>query len=322
MRLFKLLFILGMVVWFGVNPMSASAQLGTFEGPVWVPLEDSSKQKPLELQITVISNGKPVTKNVKVETIKKWVRTGLMPGETIPQWHQRKTNERSAASQEKSKEIAKAINAAFAAEFQQIGQQVTTETYKRVDPETALQGDFGMFIIPGISRDQKQPWRVVKDPTGQLGSNGGRFRPGVTIPSYGSMGSMGLNRSLLDNPFIATGYDPLNDPSVVQIGVEELYVARLNPSAGMTDEEILQTLESLLDINGIPATYNPNSLTLTLDYRILDGQTFIWGYSDPGLDYHITFESVVPEPASLGLVASGLFFVWRARRRGRHGEVN
>ena len=314
------LLLLGIVLGFGFSsaPAYAADTPGSFEAPVWVPLRDSSKDKPLELQITVNVNGKPVTKNVKVETITKWVRTGAAQGETIPMWHQRLTRERGAASQEKAKQIAAAINTAFVAEFQQLGQQATTETYRRRDPETALQGDFGMFIIPGVLEAQKQPFVVVKEPTGELGGTGGRFRPGVT-PSMGAMGSMSLNRLLTDSAFLAEGYDPLGDPSVVQLGIDEFFVATLMPQRGMTDEEILMALELILDSNDLPATYDRSLLTLFLNDPIPTGQTFIWGYSDPGLDFRYTLEGLnelpqVPEPASLGLLFAGFLAVGLAGR--------
>ncbi|HBR15684.1 MAG TPA: hypothetical protein DD723_09155 [Candidatus Omnitrophica bacterium] len=317
-RCMKLFLLGGIAVCLMLVSAPASAQLGTFEGPVWVPLENSSKEKPLELQITITVNNRPVTRNVKVETIQKWVRTPRGANETIQEWHERKTRERSLASQAKAREIATAINTSFAAEFQQLGVQATTESYSRPDPETALIGTFGMFIVPSVSRAQGQPWRVVRDSTGEVGSNGGRFRQGVTQPSNGSRGSMSMGRGLLDNPFAAEGFDPLGDPSIVQFGIEEFYVAMYMPGAGMMDEDIFESLESLLDANGLNATYDPALLTLFLDDPVGDGKTFIWGWSDLGLNNQITLDGVVPEPGTLGLLSSGLLWAWTARARRRY----
>ena len=81
---------------------------------------------------------------------------------------------------------------------------------------------------------------------------------------------------------VATGLDPLDEPSVVEIGILDRYIATWYPSLGETDEDVLQGLESLLDANGLPATYDPYLRVLSLDEDFGDSDTFYWSHDRLG----------------------------------------
>ena len=67
-----------------------------------------------------------------------------------------------------------------------------------------------MVVIPGILEKQKDPFTVVRDHTGEVGGNGGRFRPGTT-PSPGAQGSMGAVPGLITVATSTVTY-PINHP--------------------------------------------------------------------------------------------------------------
>ena len=74
-QVFYFLLIVGIIFSSGISVTTASAQLGTFEAPVWVPIDNSpnSDKKSLELQITIMVNGQPVTKNVKIDSFLNFI---------------------------------------------------------------------------------------------------------------------------------------------------------------------------------------------------------------------------------------------------------
>lgn len=312
------LWVLAVIVSFYFIP-AAFAAVTTYDARVFVPLDISNNdKKKFILTMTVDNGGKPVTRDVQVDGIEKWVRTARRANETIPQYHQRLTKERGDASQAKAKLISDTVNTVFADVFAKVGETSAPATYQRRDPETALIGTFGTFSIPSVVEAKKSPFVVKSDFTGETGGgNGGSYRvPSMGGGGGGSMGSkglMGFNRGLEDDPFMASGFNFLDDPSTIEFGIEDLYVAEFHPTDGMTDEFIFKSMESLLNTNGLPAHYDPQLLTLFLDEPIPDGEILRWAWDDTGLDLFAVHEGLdpeveaVPEPATLALFGIGLF---------------
>lgn len=151
--------------------------------------------------------------------------------------------------------------------------------------------------------------------------------PGTSPRARGSMGTMGyeLERqfpgefSIFGLPMVATGVDAEGNPSLIEFGIFNTYVASLVPSAGQSDEQIYLTLESLLDSNGLPATYDSFSRTLSLDGTFGEVDALYWAASDTGFANFLTVSfgvSPIPEPGTALLLATGLAVI--ASRRYGH----
>ncbi len=309
----------------GARPAAAQVLFDTLEQKIGVPKGNAVQGNSLDIKITVMVNGKPVDKTVNVIGITAWVPTLRGQKETLAAFNERRTKERTAASQKKAEVIAEAINTAFDKEFKILGDKAAAGTYAQKDPLTLVDGLWGLYTIPsvpnGADKDGRYTW--LKDPTKQTGpGNGPRYIP-QNAPSGGSRGSMGFSRET--DPFVATGIDPSGEPSLIQFGLEGVYVAQITPTSGMLDEDVLRALEKQLDDHGIPATYDPSHFELFLDNPIPDGQGLAWGNSDTGLDFFFNFNgigpiSVVPESSSAALCMIGFVGMLASRRRDSTGR--
>jgi len=180
------------------------------------------------------------------------------------------------------------------------------------------------------------PEPLKNNHTGETG-DGVRIGNGPGIPpppagtSPGSRGMMGTMNYDLERefpgefthpplPMVATGLDSRNNASLIEFGIREIYVASLFPVAGQTDEQIYMALETLLDSNGLPASYSSFSRTLTLDGTFDSDYSLYWSATDTGFqDYlMVEFGSPIPEPeAYLYLLAGLAIMVIRLRAYGR-----
>ena len=298
----------------------AAPDSGTFVlEPIGTPLSTGK----MEIDVTIVVMGMKVTKTVTIPSgdIKPFERPKRMPNENIRDYAQRILDAQGEASQAKAKVIADAINMKFKDEFKKLGEtagaglKVVTNRTINVDGQgvPGLMAPFGALVIPGVSKEKDQ---AGKDKSGIAwkenkvlgeGGNGGRFvDPGK--PSPGSRGS--LDRIDPGVTQVASGVDPLGDPSLVEFGIDGLYVAQVMPTAGMTDSTILGLLASLLDMHGVPAMFDANLHELFLEQPLLDGQTLVWGNTDTELAFRTSFEGLstatVPEPTTAGLLAIGL----------------
>ena len=137
----------------------------------------------------------------------------------------------------------------------------------------------GSFIISGVRPEHTKkllgPFLgITSDKIAESGNGGGTLLPGQpATDSPGTKMSMGRVDS---GETVASGYDPLGNPSIVQLGIQEVFIASVTPTPGMTDEEVLLALQSSLQQQGISTTFDSIAVTLSLNAPILDGQTAVW----------------------------------------------
>lgn len=162
--------------------------------------------------------------------------------------------------------------------------------------------------------------------TGEVG-DGVRIQNGQpVVPPPGSsryrtgMSTMNLDLAMEfpgeypDIPMIATGVDDEGISSVFEFGILDRYVASLHPLPGQTDHELYILLESLLDSNGLPATYDPLTRTLWLDEEFNENDTLYWANNDTGFGHYLRVSyELVPEPSSLLLAMAGAALLGRRR---------
>jgi len=302
----------------------AADSTGSFEiKPVGTPIGSTEPpNKPLMLKVTLIVNGKPVTKDVAVSGIKAFEKPTRDKDEPVRDYAQRILTKQGEASHAKAGAIADAINKAFnlTKPEEKAGAGFTTVKNRTIKVDgvnvPGLDAPFGSLVIQGVTQRQGNPIQIVEPGLAGESRNGGNFVPRVQPqPSAGAKVSLG--RAF--GPTFATGFDPLGEPSLVEFGLDDQFVATVMPRDGTSDLDVLMGLQDLLETNGIPATYDPALMALFLDAPLPDGQTLIWGNTDVGLDFRTSFEplGVVPEPASAVLMATGLIGMLAAGRRRR-----
>ena len=96
----------------------------------------------------------------------------------------------------------------------------------------------------------------------------------------------------------ASGVDAFGSASQILLGIDGLYVASLTPTLGESEDDILLDLILLLNENGIPATFDPALMEVSLNTPLFGDQAFFWGNDDTGLVFQTSIGGV-PEPASL-----------------------
>lgn len=297
-----------------------AADSGRFEvAPVGAPFGTGK----LVAEITLVVDGKEVTKKVTIEDIVAFKKPPQMPGEANKDYAQRIFEAQGEASQAKAKVIVDAINTEFNAEFLKVGDKAGTGLQVKkgkvrvgvVDYD--VEAPFGAYVVPAVLKRKvrdKITGKEVEVAAVQViegrilgeGGNGGKFLK-TPEPSSGMKGSLG--RVDPNTATVSTGVDPFNDPSDVEVGIDEVYVAHYTPTAGQNDSDILAALVILLNLHGLPAHFDPIAMNLILDEPIPDGQTFIWGNTDTGLEFLTAFtplDAAAPEPATLVLLLAGM----------------
>jgi hypothetical protein len=151
---------------------------------------------------------------------------------------------------------------------------------------TTPQNDI-LVVITGTDRI-----RVTADPTKE-----GFDKLNPKIEYHASLGGFGS----------PTGEDPFGGSSIVRIGLEgasigNTYVASINPSLGMTDDDIFSFLANDLDIHGIPTTYDLTSNIMTLDNVIPGDRDFVFGNTDTGLNTFAEVAATISEPPTVALL--------------------
>ena len=143
MRLHVVAIALGLVL-LATTDVAAQIDAKPYEERLYYPTRDSNQTNPLKLGIILVVGGQKLPlKTVDVTTIKKWQKPTRQQGESDPAYLKDLTDAAAAASAAKAVEIQKAINTAFAAEFQQLGQTATIETYSQTFALRALKTTIG-----------------------------------------------------------------------------------------------------------------------------------------------------------------------------------
>jgi hypothetical protein len=289
--------------------------------PIGAPLSEGK----LVFNITITRKGKKITRQV---TIPKGDIKAAAPvdctGLTDDDCFDKKANALAEASQAKSKVIAAAINEAFKNDFTakfkattglKVGKVRVTVNGKVKVIEVPL----GAVVIPFVTEKQGNPFEGKENGINGEGGNGGVFHPPPPKTTPGSKGK--LERLDPGVETMSTGVDATGDTSYVQFGISEMYVGEVDPSAGMTDDQVLSALVSDLNSHGLSASFDAGGHALLLNTVIPDGDTLIWGNTDTGLNFGMSQVGVgTPEPgtwAMLLLGLGGLGALARSRRRAQ-----
>lgn len=313
-----LLLVLGVALSLRVT---AQPETGIYESPCGPALGPGT----LTYDITLVLNGREVRKQVKVEAkkggdpskgeIPVFVPPVRMENESRLDYGKRWFDARAEFSQKKAQAIANAINKAF--ELQGDNKATTGISLQEdVDfpkpPGMADLGkmrrennEFGAFIVPNVSKqaDGQPKLRIIQGRLLGEGRDGGRFLPSPSGGSPGVRIGMGLVDPE-DTMLVATGENPLGAPSIVEMGIGEIYVSMLEPDPGMDAISILRWFEADLANHGIPTVFDDQRKMLFLADPLPDGMTFRWGNTDTGQEFLVEF-TPVPEPCTLALWLSG-----------------
>src|SRR5262249_35709722 len=122
-----------------------------------------------------------------------------------------------------------------------------------------------------VERDSALLWRAL-----QCACLAGAFVVGAMVALGPGPDNRGEGR-----PQRSGATAPSNSFRLVTVVPDPNTPACRTPTPGTTREEILRELESLLDSNGIPTTFDPVQVALSLDVQLLDGRTVVWGTDDP-----------------------------------------
>jgi hypothetical protein len=290
---------------------AAPPQLTEFD---YLPIGAPRSTGKIVMQVTIVINGVPVTKTVTVPSgaIKPSPQAQRLPGDTDAQFAQKIADARGDGSQAKAAVIVAAINTAFANAFMGTGLTVATETIpvtKTINvggvPIKDVTATYGGFVIPNVDESKGTP--IVFKENGVLGEggNGGSFRKRAG-PSPGATGS--LERITPGVQTVSTGVNANGHRSEVDFGIDGTYVAKFSPNAGMTDDEILQTLDTMLNAHGVAADFDAADADLILANPVPDGTVVDWGDTDTGLGFAFSMQGLaqpIPEPSSLALFGAG-----------------
>jgi hypothetical protein len=118
-----------------------------------------------------------------------------------------------------------------------------------------------------------------------------------------------------------SGLDPFGMSSVVEAGIDNVYIATVLPTDGEPLSILFDQLASDLTRHGISASYEPSTGTLSLSDVLSPSELFAFGNTDTGLSTSAEVTGVVPEPSTLILLTAGLLLLAVAgvvRRRGEH----
>lgn len=164
---------------------------------------------------------------------------------------------------------------------------------------------FGLASGTKANKKPIIPSRLTADSTLQAG-NGGTFQEG----SGGKL-KVGGVMAIEDANQVATGLGPEGEPSLVQFGVEGVYIASLNPSLGATPLSVLAQLSNELAANGIVNSFDAIEQSLTIE-ALYDSDVYsiFWTSTDIGLPFSGGVFAV-PEPASWLLLTAGVFVLAR-----------
>src|SRR5271166_3400914 len=321
----SIVILAAIAAWSGAAFAADPPVIGMYEyGPIGAPRSTGK----MVIEVTVMVNGKPVTKTVTIPSgdIKPYPASGICdPKDADRVCAQKIADARGAASVAKSMVIAAAINKAFETEFMRLGMMVTVGNTVQTKTVQArgmnfpnIMATYGALVIPGVPENQV-PITFKENGVMGEGGNGGRFIP----PSGASPGQRGsLDRAIPGVETVSTGYNSHDYPSEVDFGVVGDYIAEITPAAGMTDAEVLQELAGLLDSNGVPTVYDPTTVALSL--YVSSADTIDWGNTDTGLNFNFSMEGLatpalpVPEPAPstlIGLGGAGFLLLMQFRRR-------
>ncbi|HEV2365621.1 MAG TPA: PEPxxWA-CTERM sorting domain-containing protein [Caulobacteraceae bacterium] len=296
-------------------PVRAHAETVDWEAAVGVPRGSATKQSPWVFTLTLppaVAGGKPTFEKITIDDL-----PAIMAGETLSQ-----------ASARKAKTVADAINA-------KLGAGRATIAVKKVDVITGwtpVRDRFGRIIrfdpvttqmeqsfltVTGLFTEPAQRGRAAipafkqkTNPTREFG-DGGRLMPGLPPPSPGYSGSMG------GLGFDATGMDGQGNPSFVDFGLDGIYVAGVEPTAGEPDYLVLDFLAHELRGHGVPAAFEFGADTLSLR-GVPSSEQIDFANTDTGLDFRVAFSaSAIPEPATWASLILGGGLAGAALRRRR-----